>query len=66
MAKKLATHVHVHQRDADGNVSGTQVYGPDDKVPAAVAKEIGDHCWADESDSEADATARTNASPASS
>ncbi len=43
--KKLRSHVHVHDLDKDGNVTGTQVYGPDDKIPADVAKRLGDHVW---------------------
>lgn len=37
MSRRLRTYVHV-----DGIA-----YGPDDEVPAAVAKRIGDHAWED-------------------
>lgn len=37
MARRLRTYVHV---------AGV-AYGPDDEVPAAVAKQIGDHAWED-------------------
>lgn len=37
MARRLKTYVHV-----DGTA-----YGPDDEVPADVAKRIGDHAWED-------------------
>lgn len=43
--RKLRSHVHVHELDGDGNVTGTQVFGPDDKIPADVAKKLGDHVW---------------------
>lgn len=43
--KKLRSYVHVHDTDKDGNVTGTQVYGPDDEIPADVAKDLGDHVW---------------------
>lgn len=33
MAKKLNTYVHAHAVDEDGNVQ-SQVFGPDDNVPA--------------------------------
>lgn len=39
MARRLRTYVHV---------AGV-AYGPDDEVPAAVAKQIGDHAWEDSS-----------------
>ncbi|MEU2740224.1 hypothetical protein ABZ656_33925 [Streptomyces sp. NPDC007095] len=37
MTRRLIAYVHV-----DG-----VAYGPDSKVPAAVAKQIGDHAWTD-------------------
>jgi hypothetical protein len=37
MTRRLIAYVHV-----DG-----VAYGPDSKVPAGVAKKIGDHAWAD-------------------
>lgn len=40
--RKLNATVHVHQEDGSVNV-----YGPDDDVPAADAKKIGDHAWVD-------------------
>lgn len=42
MGRRLNTFVHV-----DG-----VPYGPDDEVPAAVARRIGAHAWADTSDVE--------------
>ena len=43
--KRLRAHVHVHDLDKDGNVTGTQVYGPDDKIPADVAKRLVDDVY---------------------
>lgn len=43
MARKLRTSVHVHNDDGT-----TTVYGPEDDIPAADAKKIGDHAFLDE------------------
>jgi len=54
MGRRLATFVHAHLYDSDGLVTETQVFGPDDEVPAKFAKGLGDHVWEngdDESDS---------------
>ncbi|MCX4606987.1 hypothetical protein [Streptomyces mirabilis] len=48
MARRLIAYVHV-----DG-----VAYGPDSKVPADVAKRIGDHAWTD-ADSSAEAPTPT-------
>lgn len=40
MARRLRTFVHVF--DERGN---SHAFGPDDKVPAWAAKQMGDHCW---------------------
>jgi len=45
--KRLKTFVHVHLKNDGGDVTETQIYGPDDNVPADVASQIGDHCWAE-------------------
>jgi hypothetical protein len=45
MSKRLKTFVHVP--DEQG---GYAVFGPDDKVPAWAAKQMGDHVWETESD----------------
>lgn len=42
MSKRLKTFVHV--QDENG---GYAVFGPDDKVPAWAAKQMGDHVWDD-------------------
>ncbi|MEU0992002.1 hypothetical protein [Streptomyces sp. NPDC005953] len=42
--RRLIAYVHV-----DG-----VAYGPDDEIPAAVAKMIGDHAWADGSEASVD------------
>lgn len=44
MARRLIAYVHV-----DG-----VAYGPDSKVPADVAKRIGDHAWTDADEAAAD------------
>ena len=44
MSRRLIAYVHV-----DG-----VAYGPDSKVPADVAKRIGDHAWTTDSDEAAD------------
>ncbi|MEV8394828.1 MULTISPECIES: hypothetical protein [unclassified Streptomyces] len=43
MSRRLIAYVHV-----DGIP-----YGPDDKIPAAIARRIGEHAWAD-TDTDAD------------
>jgi len=40
MARRLRSFVHVF--DERGN---SHAFGPDDKVPAWAAKQMGDHCW---------------------
>lgn len=44
MGRRLNTYVHL-----DGTA-----YGPDDDVPADVAKRIGEHAWTDDSDQDGD------------
>lgn len=43
MGRRLKGTVPIHNEDGS-----TSWYGPDDKVPADVAKEIGDHAWTDD------------------
>jgi hypothetical protein len=43
MGRRLIGTVPIHQED--GTVKW---YGPDDKVPASVAKQIGDHAWVED------------------
>lgn len=56
MSKKLSTYVHVH--DADGN---PHVFGPDDDVPADMAKLITNpKAWqSEEPEGDDDAAPRT-------
>jgi hypothetical protein len=42
MGRRLAGYVPVHDGDQ------TTWYGPDDDIPADVAKKIGDHAWIDD------------------
>ncbi|MFD3517710.1 hypothetical protein [Streptomyces sp. NPDC058657] len=42
MSRRLIGYVHV----------GGRAYGPDDEVPADVARRIGDHAWQDRADVE--------------
>lgn len=58
MSKKLSTYVHVH--DADGN---PHVFGPDDDVPADMAKLITNpKAWEDsEKDDDTSRTTRRRA-----
>lgn len=49
--KRLRSFVHVHERDEDGNILRTEVFGPDDTVPAWAKKALGDHVWEDGEDS---------------
>lgn len=46
-ARKLKSYVHVHEVDGDGNHVRTEVFGPDDKLPAWAKKHLGDHVWDD-------------------
>lgn len=52
MSRKLATHVHAHVTDGDGNVVSSHVFGPDDKVPAWAVDQLGDHVWEGPGDDE--------------
>lgn len=45
MGRRLNSFVHV--ADDEG---GYVVFGPDDDVPAALAKKIGGHAWVDDDD----------------
>jgi hypothetical protein len=47
MGRRLNGYVPIHEDDGD-----VTWYGPDDEVPAAVAKKIGAHAW--QSDDAAD------------
>lgn len=47
MGRRLRTHVHVFDERGESHA-----FGPDDKVPAWAAKQMGDHCWEDEQEPE--------------
>ena len=53
-AKRLKTFVHVHETDEDGNVLRTEVFGPDDTLPAWAKKAVGAHVWDDGEDEDLD------------
>ena len=60
MGRKLATYVHVHTEDG----ANSKVFGPDDDVPADVAKLITNpKAWAD-SDENADERSAEGEEPA--
>lgn len=47
MARRLVGSVPIH-----GEAGEVTWYHPGDKIPAAVAKTIGDHAWIDDDESE--------------
>lgn len=48
MARRLTAFVHVHRKDKDGNVTSTEVFGPNDDVPKWAAQQLSDAHWTDE------------------
>ncbi|MEU0675474.1 hypothetical protein ABZ330_21785 [Streptomyces sp. NPDC006172] len=51
MTRRLIAYVHV----------GGKPYGPDDKVPAEVAEQIGDHAWTSDGEDGDEQQAQTGA-----